>query len=88
MELTVETSLGQLVAVPGGEPERYPEILLKLRRPDGKELILAAVTDISQDEPDTLRIGAYKDPYADEMDIRVCLAGKDLQNPKAQFHEP
>ena len=46
-KITVNTPLGKLCAIVGGEPNNYPEIFIYIERDDGVEIdLVAAAVDI------------------------------------------
>lgn len=84
-EISVNTTFGKLVACVGGDPE-FPEILISLRREDGAELSLGAVTDNSMSGcEDALRIAVYADPTADDYTDRFLLSHEDVNSKQAMW---
>ena len=63
-KIVVDTPLGKLCAIVGGEPKNYPEIFVYIERDDGIEIdLVAAGVDI---EDNCAKAYLYEDTSTDE----------------------
>jgi len=66
-EISVKLPYGELVACVGGDEQNYPEIFVFLRRPDGVEIDLTAVSmDNSENGSKVLQAYLWSDLYSEE----------------------
>lgn len=66
--ITVGLPYGELVATVGGDDKAYPEIFTFLRRPDGVEIDLVAVSCDAQNERDVLKAFLWSDVNSDSYE--------------------
>lgn len=84
-EISVKTSFGALVAIVGGDDE-FPEILVYLRKENGSELMLAAISDLSiSGDEDAMRIAVYGETRDDDYSQRFLVPRGDIDSPEAMW---
>lgn len=62
-EICVNLPYGQLVACVGGDEKDYPEIFVFLRRPDGVEIDLTAVSCDVDNNPEIIKAYLWSDTH-------------------------
>ncbi len=79
-KIAIDTPLGKLCAIVGGDPKNYPEIFIYIERDDGIEIdLVAAGVDI---EGNLARAYLYGDTSTDEYTKRHIWSEDEINIPE------
>jgi len=76
--IEVQTPLGALCAIVGGDPQDYPEIFLYIRRADGVEIDLACAS-MCMETPDHIDVFNYRDTTTESWTDKFVLTKEQIE---------